>query len=98
MIDRMPLPVASYRIIFSLISFGPLYGVSVATICTHAASGAVFYSSSRRDIESMAVQMLAIEILRETPSFTLASLKFDHKGNSDRMCRFVEENFHKILV
>lgn len=24
----MPLPVASYRIIFSLISFGPLYGVS----------------------------------------------------------------------
>ncbi|CAL1675626.1 unnamed protein product [Lasius platythorax] len=26
--DRMPLPAGSYRIIFSLISFGSLYGVS----------------------------------------------------------------------
>lgn len=69
--DRMPLPAGSYRIIFSLISFGSLYGVSGNDLHPWRVGGSgarrVTETARANDTEQFAAVSSAIYPVRGAP-------------------------------
>lgn len=74
--DRMPLPAGSYRIIFSLISFGSLYGVSGNDLHPWRVGGSgvrrVTETARANDTEQFAAVSSAIYPVRAAPGVKTA--------------------------
>lgn len=82
MIDRMPLPAASYRIIFSLISFGPLYGVSGNDLhpCRVGGSVPCYSRASPRRETSNDSPVSTVSISRLVPSRPVSHARRDPRN------------------